>query len=215
MNLYAYCGNNPVSGCDPTGHFNWGGFLLGAALVVAGAAIIVATGGAAAPGIVAAGAALTKVIVGTAIATTGAHMAMAAASDHAMVLDASITLPATSTTSSKFGLSIVLDFGENSIEAYTHVGEMKNISTSSGPAFTYSSGFVYNYNEQGDYGGEFVYAGGSVGGMGLEICGAPCPSADSTYAICTTFSYPSTYKDIEGHAGYDYYESSWYWDIDG
>jgi hypothetical protein len=34
MNLYAYCGNNPINGYDPTGHFNWGGFLLGVVSVI-------------------------------------------------------------------------------------------------------------------------------------------------------------------------------------
>jgi len=215
MNLYSYCGNNPVKGYDPEGHFNWGGFLLGAALVVAGAAIIIASGGAAAPGVIATGAALTKAIVGAAIATTGVHMAVAAARDEAMVLDATVTIPVTGTTGSKFGISMVLDFGENSVEAYPHGGEVKFASTSAAPSFAFSSGPVFNYNGQGDYGGEFVNAGGSVGGIEFEVCGAPCPSDDSTSAVCTTFSFPCSPTDAEAHAGYDYYQSCWYWDIDG
>ena len=62
LNLYAYCGNNPVMGFDPDGTWDWGKFwrLLGVAAisiaVVAGVALLtVATGGALAPVLISAG----------------------------------------------------------------------------------------------------------------------------------------------------------------
>ena len=49
-NLFAYCGNNPVMGYDPTGHWDWGWkeqVATGAAVLVIGIAILLAapTGG--------------------------------------------------------------------------------------------------------------------------------------------------------------------------
>ena len=69
FNLFAYCGNNPVMGYDPTGTINWGNILKAALVVVAvtvTVAAVVATAGAVA---VAAGVATTATV---AAATTGA-----------------------------------------------------------------------------------------------------------------------------------------------
>ena len=33
FNMFAYCGNNPVMGYDPTGHVDWGKFLSGVILI--------------------------------------------------------------------------------------------------------------------------------------------------------------------------------------
>ena len=58
-NMFAYCGNNPVMGYDPTGHFNWGKLFNGASLLAVGivacaAAVTVVSGGACTPLLVAA-----------------------------------------------------------------------------------------------------------------------------------------------------------------
>ena len=58
-NMFAYCGNNPVMGYDPTGEFNWGKLFNGASLLAIGitacaAALTVVTAGACAPLLVAA-----------------------------------------------------------------------------------------------------------------------------------------------------------------
>ena len=57
--MFAYCGNNPVMGYDPTGEFNWGKLFNGASLLAIGitacaAALTVVTAGACAPLLVAA-----------------------------------------------------------------------------------------------------------------------------------------------------------------
>jgi RHS repeat-associated protein len=46
LNLYAYCGNNPIMGYDPSGTWDWGNFwkvVIGGLLSVVGAAIMVIT----------------------------------------------------------------------------------------------------------------------------------------------------------------------------
>ena len=49
-NMFAYCGNNPVMGCDPTGHApEWWQWVISGAMVVAGV-VLVATGGGGAVG---------------------------------------------------------------------------------------------------------------------------------------------------------------------
>ena len=58
FNLFAYCGNNPIMGYDPTGEWDWGTFFNGAGLLATGvmavaAAATVLTCGAAAPVMVA------------------------------------------------------------------------------------------------------------------------------------------------------------------
>lgn len=37
-NMFAYCGNNPVMGYDPTGHWDWGGVIVGTLLTIAACA---------------------------------------------------------------------------------------------------------------------------------------------------------------------------------
>ena len=60
-NMFAYCGNNPVMGYDPTGTVDWGTFMEGASLMGVGAtaivtAVVIVSGGACVPLLVAAGA---------------------------------------------------------------------------------------------------------------------------------------------------------------
>ena len=80
LNLYCYCGNDPINRCDPTGH-SWESFWRGvgvvaiAAVAVAAIAVItVASGGTAAPILIGAGiGALTSagISAGMQLATTG------------------------------------------------------------------------------------------------------------------------------------------------
>ena len=78
INLYAYCGNNPVMGYDPDGTWDWLRAIAVVALAVvavaAVAAITVATGGSAAPviaGAVIGGLSNTAISAGVQYATTG------------------------------------------------------------------------------------------------------------------------------------------------
>ena len=73
MNLFAYCGNNPIMYVDPTGHA-WWHWAIGAAIVAACAVATVVTCG----GFAAAAAAVCMVGNGVAAATTAATVAAAA-----------------------------------------------------------------------------------------------------------------------------------------
>ncbi|MGM9972328.1 MAG: hypothetical protein ACI35W_07955 [Anaeroplasmataceae bacterium] len=53
LNLYAYCGNNPVNMVDPSGHLSkWAAWLISGALIVGGIVLSVATAGVATHGVV-------------------------------------------------------------------------------------------------------------------------------------------------------------------
>ena len=79
-NLFAYCGNNPVMGYDPTGNWDWGGVLVGSSLVAAGVITAVSFGS---------GAPIGVILVAAAVTATGAVTTCAAATDSAMVIDVS------------------------------------------------------------------------------------------------------------------------------
>lgn len=66
LNLYAYCGNNPVMYTDPNGTAKWWEWLLGALVIVVVAALVVATAGVAAVAIGATAATVNAVMIGAA-----------------------------------------------------------------------------------------------------------------------------------------------------
>ena len=70
MNLFAYCGNNPIMRVDPTGHAWWHWAIAAAVVVVAAAAVVVTAGGAA-PALLA----VASVANGVAAATTASTVA--------------------------------------------------------------------------------------------------------------------------------------------
>ena len=67
LNLYAYCGNNPVMAVDPNGTAKWWQWLLGGIIVVAAIALTVVTAGLAAPISAAVGGGMLGAIVGGAV----------------------------------------------------------------------------------------------------------------------------------------------------
>ena len=75
FNLFAYCDNNPVVRVDVSGHFSWKDVFNVAAvvsIVALGVAIVIASGGAAAPPLIAAMSTLAGTAISTAFATTAA-----------------------------------------------------------------------------------------------------------------------------------------------
>ena len=192
LNLYIYCGNNPVMGYDPEGTWNWGKFLAVAAIGVALAAVVVASGGSA-------------LAVGM-VAVTALVASYAAGKESAMVLDFSVSgsLP---NQSKKIGLSVVIDFKTMKIEGYYHSGYALSMERNSKSGISanasYSVGIIDNYVGQGSYGGAFISAGASCSRVGVEHCFDPNkPHDEAVNATCITFSAVSNYSV---YGAYDYY----------
>ncbi len=170
-------------GYDPTGHWDWGGFLFGAGLVLAGIATVTTFGAG-------------GVLIGAAITATGAVMTYAAATDSVMVIDISVTTPSKYGGYIKEGSSVLIDFAEDEAYQYTHGGG----GYGTGGGFTYSVGLVTNYKEPEDYSKYFVdiSAGNNIG---VDVCWNPHQAIEyATGAISLTFS-----KGTSFGIGYDYY----------
>ena len=185
-NLFTYCGNNPVMGYDPTGHWDWGGVITGILIFLGAAAMASAGGGATYEGTVTIGA----------LATTGAVMTYAAATDQAMVFDASWSIQTGACSYVKSGSSFLIDYANDEINAYLHTGAGMGYSS----GLSYSVGMVLNYNDPEDYEGPFVnYFAGS--GFGIDRCWSPdYGMANGTGALSATFSLGFGWG-----VGYDHY----------
>lgn len=186
-NTFSYCMNNPVMGYDPTGYWDWGGVVTGLG-IIAVTVIIVASCGVATP--------VAALVAGAAI-TTGITMTYAAATDSAMVVDLSGSIPSPIPwTYGKGGASIIIDFGSDEANLYLHGGG--GIGYSSG--VSYSSGLLSNYENPQDYAKDFtnVSAGFDIG---LDHCWTPQDGVtESTQATSVTFS-----SGLSFGVGYDYY----------
>ena len=178
--MFSYCGNNPTNQIDPTGQFNVWGFFGGIALTVAGYYAAPYDGG---------------MLFATGLATT-----FAAATDSTMVIDVSF-----SAYGQKNGESVVIDFGENTVETYAHYGTYASSDLS--PSASYSVGFVANYDGFGDYGGNFVEADASIGPYGFSYCQDPNNPAGAK-AACMSFS---TSPGCSVSGGYDFYVPTGRW----
>ena len=176
-NLFAYCGNNPVMGYDPTGNWDWGGFIVGAGIIGVGAAVAIGGG----PLTLAATAAIGYVI-GIGIITC-----YAAATDSAMVVDMSgaVGVP----VYGKGGMSAVIDFGNDNINVYGHLGG--GIGFQCGPSV--AVGLVDNYEKPDDYKGPFI-GGNAAFWLGGDYCWDPREEYDlATKARSVTFSSGPSY----------------------
>ena len=186
FSLFAYCGNNPVTGYDPTGHWDWGGILVGLS-IIASVAITVATCGIASP--------LAAVFAGAAV-TTGVVTTYAAATDSTMVIDVSYSYQITPNTYGKGGASLVIDFEEDEMNVYAHGGGGRGISS----GMSYAVGLVGNYEEAKDYSEYFVDIGVGMN-IGIDHGWDPrVPYDVATNSISVTFS-----SGFSFNAGIDYY----------
>jgi hypothetical protein len=199
-NMFAYCNNNPVMGYDPTGYANGWGVFTGILLLAAGVSCIVASAGAATP----VGTAL-MIQAGTLLGVTGVVTTGCAVEESVMVMDVSVSDPL---SSEKKGMSLVIDFEDSSFDLYGHYGY--SASTGGSPV-TYSVGTVNNYENSGDYGDNFVNAGGSVGWFGVDYCRSPDLDPASCSAKSFTFGIPCT-KGSGAYAGADFFYQIGYWE---
>ena len=185
VNMYAYCGNNPVMGYDPTGHWDWGGVILGAG-IIAGTIYLAAKG---------------LLFDPTTIAgclSTGGVMVYAAATDSQMVIDITGAQQSTIPFYGKSGGTILIDFNKDEMFLYGHVGFGAGYST----GVSYSVGLVSNYEKPEDYSRHFI--GGSIGGeFGVNHCWSPeYGYFDAPKATSLTFSKS---PGISMGAEYDFY----------
>lgn len=186
LNLYSYCGNNPILGYDPEGTWNWKKFIMMAAVCVA---VVV--------GVVTAGA---GALVVTAAVTTGVILSVAAGEEEVAVLDLSLTIPIPRIKDFggiKIGFSFVLDFENMNSEVYFHAGVTAGFVP---PGASYSVGIINNYDGPGSYGGWFVSAGGNVG-IGVDHCFDPRHPYNETISA-TSITFGSGYST---YGGIDYY----------
>ena len=109
--MFVYRENNPVMGCDPTGHWDWGGIILGSILTFIGGAAVYF------------GFASTEVgaLVTVSVLTTGLTMIATAATDSQMVIDLSGSMGAGLFI--KAGGCFVIDFKRDEVNFYLHHGE--------------------------------------------------------------------------------------------
>ena len=135
---------------------------------------------------------------GVLIGTTGAITTMCAIEESTMVLDASIS---NSTTSQKIGISLVIDFKNETFDLYGHEGIT---ASTPGSPFSYSVGIVTNYEKPGDYGGTFYDCGITKDWIGLEYSKSPEFSSTAVRAASISFGIPGL-SSFSAYAGIDYY----------
>ena len=152
-------------GYDPTGEWDWGGFVVGLAIVAA-AVITVATYGVGSPA--------AALVVGAAI-TMGTTMSYAAATDQSMTIDVSVTYPISAEEYTKAGVSLVIDYGNDFSAVYGHTGRGTGFSAGVSGAI----GMVENCYTPEDYKGLFYdYSGGYY--LGADHCYTPSDDYSST-----------------------------------
>lgn len=173
-------------GYDPTGHWDWGGVIVGLGIIAA-TVITVATCGI---GTVA------GAVVAAAAITTGAVTTYAAATDSALVVDVSYSQQVTIDQYAKVGGSMVVDFGGDGAYFYPHMGKGSGYSD----GVSYSVGIVDNFDEPSDYSEWFVDVNASCY-FGLDHCWDPrVGHGSATQATAVTFGSGASFG-----AGLDWY----------
>ena len=145
---------------------------------------------------------LVLIIVGAAVLTTAGAITYGAVTDTPVVLDFSVSAGMGAGVGGKVGMSIVLDFKNDSFGFYPHYGYYYGAKYNTF-GFSYSVGLISNYENEGDYAGPFVDFGGGFYG-GIDHCYDPRYPYDNTVrASSITFG-----NNIGAYYGYDYYD---YW----
>ena len=145
---------------------------------------------------------LVLIIVGAAVLTTAGAITYGAVTDTPVVLDFSVSAGMGAGVGGKVGMSIVLDFKNDSFGFYPHYGYYYGAKYNTF-GFSYSVGLISNYENEGDYAGPFVDFGGGFYG-GIDHCYNPrYPYDNAVRASSITFG-----NNIGAYYGYDYYD---YW----
>ena len=197
FNMFAYCGNNPVMGYDPTGHWDLGGVIIGTVLVTI-AGIATCFGSMSTE---------TGALITGAVMATGVTMIAAAAADSQMVMDISGTSPLLNNLKHSYlkgGATLLIDFDNDEACFYIHGGVGYAESWGITGDISYGTGLVWNYDSPDDFSKTFldVYAGGIVG---LEYGVSPDkPITSATQSLSVTFSRARLNACSIG-GGVDYY----------
>ena len=142
------------------------------------------------------------IIIGAAVLTTAGVVTYGAITDRPIVLDFSFSAGMGAGVGGKIGLSVVLDFKNNSLGFYPHYGYYYGAKFNVF-GFSYGVGFISNYENEGDYAGPFISFGGGLYG-GIDHCYDPrYLYNDTVRASSITFG-----NNKGGYYGYDYYD---YW----
>ena len=208
-NMYAYCENNPVMGYDPSGMINWGGVFAGiviGAIAVAAVAVTVATAGAASPLVAAVGTAVgttvSAALVEASVVTTAGAIAEAP-----VVYDVTVV-----GGDDRAGASLVYDFSENTSDFYLHTGKQSKEDLS----LTFGSGFVFNYDEPGDYAGEFLDVSASTdykgASLGIDYCTSPS-NLTNGYKDSHALLFTSGYSCSSTNSKLPTFSYDYYWQI--
>ena len=139
------------------------------------------------------------IIMGVAAVNTIGNIIIGNIMDVPIVLDFSGSLGAGAGIAVKAGISLVLDFKNDSFGFYPHYGFYFGAKANA-IGGSYATGFISNYQNEGDYQGPFIDFGGGFL-AGVDHCYDPRYPYDDTVRATS-----STYGNGKGvYFGYDYY----------
>jgi len=142
---------------------------------------------------------LVLVIAGIAVLTTASAITYGAITDTPVVLDISLSVGVGADVGVKVGLSVVLDFKNESFGFYPHYGCYYGMKFNA-IGVSYSVGLISNYENEGDYAGPFTSMGGGYL-VGIDHCYDPRYDHDGTVKANSL-----TFGNNKGvYYGYDYY----------
>lgn len=208
--MFTYCGNNPVNRYEMNGYVNWGGVMVGIGigiLAIGAAALTISTAGAAGP-LAAAAISTIGTMASAALVETSVVTTVGAVCEEPVVYDVTVV-----GGHDRAGCSLVYDFGEDTTDFYLHTGSQTNSEI----GVTFGSGFVFNYDKPGDYGGEFLDTSYSVNykgaSLGLDYCTSPSNLTNGykdSHALLLTSGFGMPLLKHKGPtAAFDYY-----WSVD-